>query len=206
VWFHRPYRPWGWRLKTRDLRIIAKCGVGLVAAFCLLFYFAARGQEAQQKEMGPVLKLTSSSFDADADIPAKYSCDGANVSPALAWTDAPAATRSFALIMDDPDTPKGTVTHWMIYEMPTAARSLQEGVPTSKKLADGSMQGKNVRGKSGYTGPCPEKGGPAHHYFFKLYALDAKTNLKANAKREEVEAAMKGHILAKAELIGRLKH
>jgi hypothetical protein len=192
-------------LKTRDLRIIAKCGVGLVAAFCLLFCFAARGQEAQQKERGPVLKLTSSSFDADADLPAKYSCDGANASPALAWADAPAATRSFALIMDDPDTPKGTVTHWMIYEMPTAARSLQEGVPTSKKLADGSMQGKNVQGKSGYTGPCPEKGGPAHHYFFKLYALDAKTNLKPNAKREEVEAAMKGHILAKAELIGRFK-
>ena len=153
-----------------------------------------------------MLRMTSASFEADGDIPVKYSCDGANLSPALAWMDAPAATRSFALIMDDPDTPKGTVTHWMIYEMPTAARSLPEGVPTSKKLADGSMQGKNVRGKSGYTGPCPEKGGPAHHYFFKLYALDAKTNLKPNAKREEVEAAMKGHILAKAELIGRFKH
>ena len=193
-------------MKTRDLRIVAKCGVGGVTALCLLLCFAARGQEAQQKETGPVLKLTSASFEADGDIPAKYSCDGANVSPALAWTDAPAATRNFALIMDDPDTPKGAVTHWLIYDLPVGARSLPEGVPTSKKLADGSMQGKNVRGKSGYTGPCPEKGGPAHHYFFKLYALDAKTNLKPNAKKEEVEAAMKGHILAKAELIGRFKH
>jgi hypothetical protein len=176
--------------------------------FCLLFCSAAVAQDAQQKETGPVpvLKLTSSSFEADGDIPTKYSCDGANVSPALAWTDAPAATRGFALIMDDPDTPKGAVTHWLIYDLPVGARSLPEGVPTSKKLADGSMQGKNVRGKSGYTGPCPEKGGPAHHYFFKLYALDAKTNLKPNAKKEEVEAAMKGHILAKAELIGRFKH
>jgi Raf kinase inhibitor-like YbhB/YbcL family protein len=190
--------------------MIAKCGVGGVTAlgllFCLMFCLDARGQEAQQKETGPVLKLTSSSFEADGDIPAKYSCDGANVSPTLAWTDAPAATRGFALIMDDPDTPKGAVTHWLIYDLPVGTRLLPEGVPTSKKLADGSMQGKNVRGKSGYTGPCPEKGGPAHHYFFKLYALDAKTNLKPNAKKEEVEAAMKGHILAKAELIGRFKH
>src|SRR3984957_18239802 len=114
---NRPYRPGGWTLKMRDLRIIAKCGVGVVAAFCLLFCFAACGQEVQQKEMGPVLKLTSSSFVADGDIPVKYSCDGANVSPALAWTDAPSATRSFALIMDDPDTPKGAVTHWLIYDL-----------------------------------------------------------------------------------------
>jgi Raf kinase inhibitor-like YbhB/YbcL family protein len=190
----------------RDLRIIARCGVGGVAVVCLLICFAASGQEAQQRETGLVLRLTSSSFNADGDLPAKYSCDGANVSPALAWTDAPAATRSFALIMDDPDAPKGAVTHWLIYDLPVETRSLPEGIPTSKKLADGSMQGKNVRGKAGYTGPCPEKGGPAHHYFFKLYALDVKGNLKRNAKREEVEAAMKGHILAKAELIGRFKH
>src|ERR1700734_576731 len=178
----------------------------------LLITFLALGapgidaQEVKQKEAGPVLKLRSTSFEADGDIPAKYSCDGANVSPALAWTDAPAATRGFALIMDDPDTPKGAVTHWLIYDLPVGTRLLPEGVPTSKKLADGSMQGKNVRGKSGYTGPCPEKGGPAHHYFFKLYALDAKTNLKPNSKREELDAAMKGHILAKAELIARFKH
>jgi Raf kinase inhibitor-like YbhB/YbcL family protein len=198
--------PRGWKLRTRNLRIIAKCGVSVVAVFCLIFCFTARGQEAQQGKTGPVLKLTSSSFDADGDIPGKYSCDGANVSPALAWADAPAATRSFALIMDDPDTTKGAVTHWLIYDLAVGTRSLPEGVPAKKKLADGSMQGKNVRGKSGYAGPCPEKGGPAHHYFFKLYALDANTNLKPNAKREEVEAAMKGHILAKAELIGRFKH
>jgi len=173
---------------------------------CFLFCFAVSAQEAHQKETGIVLKLTSSSIEADADIPAKYSCDGANVSPALAWTDAPAATKAFALIMDDPDTPKGTVTHWLIYDVPAGAHSLPEGVPTNKKLPDGSMQGKNVRGKSGYTGPCPERGGPAHHYFFKVYALDAKTNLKPNAKREELDAAMKGHILAEAELIGRFKH
>jgi hypothetical protein len=194
-------------LKTPSLNIVSRPKGRVIAAICcFLFCFAASAQEAQQKETGIVLKLTSSSIEADADIPAKYSCDGANVSPALAWRDAPAATKAFALIMDDPDTPKGTVTHWLIYDVPAGAHSLPEGVPTNKNLPDGSMQGKNVRGKSGYTGPCPERGGPAHHYFFKVYALEAKTNLKPNAKREELDAAMKGHILAEAELIGRFKH
>jgi Raf kinase inhibitor-like YbhB/YbcL family protein len=167
---------------------------------------AAAGQESQHKEAGPVLKLSSASFEADGDVPVKYSCDGANVSPALAWTEAPAATQSFALIMDDPDVPAKTVVHWLIYDIPGGTRSLPEGVPTKKKLADGSEQGQNIRKKTGYTGPCPEKGGPAHHYFFKLYALDAKTGLKPNAKKEELEAAMKGHILAQAQVIGRFKH
>ncbi len=100
--------------------------------------------------------------------------------------------------MDDPDVPAKTVVHWLIYDIPAGTRSLPEGVPTKKKLADGSSQGQNIRKKVGYTGPCPEKGGPAHHYFFKLYALDAKTRLKPDAKKEELEAAMKGHILAQA--------
>jgi len=176
------------------------------ALLCLVLGLAVGAQEAQKKDVGPVLKLSSGSFEADQDIPAKYSCDGSNTSPALAWTDAPAATQSFALIMDDPDVPAKTVVHWLIYDIPGGTRSLPEGVPTKKKLADGSEQGQNVRKKTGYTGPCPEKGGPAHHYFLKLYALDAKTGLKPNAKKEELEAAMKGHILAQAQVIGRFKH
>jgi Raf kinase inhibitor-like YbhB/YbcL family protein len=139
-----------------------------------------------------VLKLSSSSFEADGDIPVKYSCDGANSSPALAWTDPPAATQSFGLIVDDPDVPAKTVVHWLIYDIPGGTRSLPEGVPTKKKLADGSEQGQNIRRKVGYTGPCPEKGGPAHHYFFKLYALDAKTGLKPNAKKEELGGGDEG--------------
>jgi Raf kinase inhibitor-like YbhB/YbcL family protein len=180
-------------------------GVG-AALVCLVFSFGVGAQEGQRKEAGPLLKLTSASFEADGDIPVRYSCDGANVSPALAWTDLRAATQSFTLIMDDPDVPAKTVVHWLIYDIPAGTLSLPEGVPTKKKLADGSSQGQNIRKKAGYTGPCPEKGGPAHHYFFKLYALDSKTNLKPNATKDELEAAMKGHILAQAELIGRFKH
>ncbi len=194
-------------MKITPLNIVSSGKAGVIAAMCcLLFCLKAHAQEAQQKQVGPVLKLTSPSFEADGDIPVKYTCDGANVSPALGWMDPPAATKAFALIMDDPDTPKGTVTHWLIYDVPAGTRSLPEGVPTSKKLPEGSRQGKNVQGKSGYTGPCPERGGPAHHYFFKLYALDANTNLKPNANREELDAAMKGHILAQAQLIERFKH
>ena len=178
----------------------------VVAFACLTLGFALRAQEGQQKEAGPVLKVSSGSFEADGDIPVKYSCDGTNVSPALAWTGTPAGTQSFALIVDDPDVPAKTVVHWLIYDIPAGALSLPEGVPTKKKLADGSSQGQNIRKKAGYTGPCPEKGGPAHHYFFKLYALDAKTGLKPNAKKEELETAMKGHILAQAQVIGRFKH
>jgi Raf kinase inhibitor-like YbhB/YbcL family protein len=183
-----------------------KARYAVVAFACLTLGFALLAQEGQQKEAGPVLKLSSTSFEADGDIPAKYSCDGANVSPALAWTDPPAATQSFALIMDDPDVPAKTVVHWLIYDIPAGTLSLPEGVPAKKKLADGSSQGQNTRKKAGYTGPCPEKGGPAHHYFFKVYALDSKTNLKPNATKDELEAAMKGHILARAELIGKFKH
>jgi Raf kinase inhibitor-like YbhB/YbcL family protein len=151
------------------------------------------------------IELTSSSFVADGAIPAQYTCDGTDVSPALTWTEPPAGTQSFALIVDDPDTPKKTVIHWLIYDLPAATRALPEGVPTKAKLPDGSRQGKNDHGKIGYSGPCPPPGA-AHHYFFKLYALDYKTGLKPKAPAADVEKAIKGHILAQTELIARFQH
>ena len=167
---------------------------------------AAVAQSAAQKPAEAKLQLTSSSFEADSALPAKYSCDGTGVSPALAWNDPPAGTQSFALVVDDPDVPTKTVVHWLIYDLPPATRALPEGVPTKAKLPDGSRQGKNVTGKVGYTGPCPQKGGAAHHYFFKLYALDYQTGLKPKATAADVEKAIKGHILAQAELIARFQH
>ena len=167
---------------------------------------AAPQQAAAQKTPEQKFQLTSSSFAADSDIPAKYTCAGDGVSPALAWTEPPAGTQSFALVLDDPDVPKKTIIHWLIYNLPSSLRALPEGVPTKPKLPDGSLQGKNDPGKIGYIGPCPEAGGPAHHYFFKLYALDDQLPLKPKAKGADVEAAIKGHILAQAELIGRFQH
>jgi Raf kinase inhibitor-like YbhB/YbcL family protein len=157
------------------------------------------------KQATDSLQLTSSSFEADAAIPAKYTCDGEDVSPALAWNDPPAATKGFALVMDDPDAPNKTVVHWVIYDIPAATRRLPEGVAKDPKLPDGSLQGKNSHGKMGYSGPCPPHGA-LHHYFFKLYALDKSTGLKPGATKAQLEVAIKGRILAKAQLIGRFEH
>ena len=157
------------------------------------------------KQATDTLQLTSSSFEADAAIPAKYTCDGEDASPALAWNDPPAATKGFALVMDDPDAPNKTVVHWVIYDLPAATRKLPEAVPKEAKLPDGSLQGRNSHGNLGYSGPCPPKG-VVHHYFFKLFALDKSTGLKPKATKPELEAAIKGHILAKAQLIGRFEH
>ncbi|HEY4681861.1 MAG TPA: YbhB/YbcL family Raf kinase inhibitor-like protein [Candidatus Acidoferrales bacterium] len=148
------------------------------------------------------LKLTSTAFQPGATIPEKFTCDGPDVSPALAWADPPAGTHSFALIMDDPDAPVGTWVHWVLYDLPANTRELAEGVPKQEELPSRARQGRNDFRKIGYGGPCPPSG-PAHRYFFKLYALDSKTNLKPGATKAELEKAMKGHILAQAELMGR---
>lgn len=148
------------------------------------------------------MKLSSSAFESGGAIPKKFTCDGADVSPALVWSDAPAGTQSFALIADDPDAPVGTWVHWVLYDLPEASRDLSEGVVKQEQLANGARQGRNDFGRIGYGGPCPPRG-PAHRYFFKLYALGAKLNLKPSASKPEVERAMKGHILAQSELIGR---
>ena len=166
---------------------------------------AAVANSPAQKTPEVKFQLTSSAFAADGAIPAQYSCDGSDISPALAWSEPPAGTQSFALVVDDPDAPKKTVIHWLLYDLPAATRALPEGVPTKAKLPDGSRQGKNDHGKIGYSGPCPPPGA-AHHYFFKLYALDYKTSLKPKANVAGVESAIKGHILAETELIARFQH
>jgi Raf kinase inhibitor-like YbhB/YbcL family protein len=146
--------------------------------------------------------LTSSAFQAGGNIPAQFSCQGADTSPALAWTDPPARTQSFGLIVDDPDAPAGTWVHWVAYDLPANRHGLPEGVPKQEEVPGGGRQGLNDFRKVGYGGPCPPPGKP-HRYFFKLYALDAKLNLKPGATKRALEEAMKGHLLSHAELIGR---
>ena len=149
--------------------------------------------------------LTTTVFQDGDFIPSKFTCDGLDISPALAWTEPPPVTRGIALIVDDPDAPAGTWVHWVLYDLPGDARMLEEGVAKDRQLTNGARQGRNDFGKIGYNGPCPPKGGP-HRYFFKVYALDKKTNLKAGASKAELERAMKGHILAQAEVVGRFQH
>jgi Raf kinase inhibitor-like YbhB/YbcL family protein len=148
------------------------------------------------------LKLTTNAFSPGGTIPKKFTCDGPDVSPPLSWSELPAGTHSFALIMDDPDAPVGTWVHWVLYDLPATARELAEDIPKRDELPNGARQGRNDFRRTGYGGPCPPPG-PAHRYFFKLYALDAKVNLKAGATKADVEKAMKGHIRAQAELMGR---
>ncbi len=146
--------------------------------------------------------LTSTAFTDGTAIPAKYTCDEADVSPPLAWSGAPAGTVSFALIVDDPDAPAGTWVHWVLYNLPATTAELPENVAKVETLdLGGARQGRNDFQRPGYGGPCPPPG-PAHRYFFKLYALDAPLRLKAGATKQDVEAAMKGHILATAQLVG----
>jgi Raf kinase inhibitor-like YbhB/YbcL family protein len=145
--------------------------------------------------------LKTTAFADGAGIPKKYTFDGADDSPDLSWNDAPTGTQSFALIADDPDAPVGTWTHWIIWNIPAQTTSLPEGVPKVDESGDGTHQGKNDFKRNGYGGPCPPPGKP-HRYFFKLYALDAKLDIKAGARRSELERAMKGHVLSQTELMG----
>ena len=149
-----------------------------------------------------MFELTSPAFEPATDIPSDFTCDGADRSPALVWTDPPRGTRSFALIMDDPDAPRGTWVHWVIYDVPARERGLPEGAGSRGALTPGARQGINDFGRTGYGGPCPPPGSP-HRYYFRLYALGALLNLPPRATRASVDRAMRGHVLATAEVFGR---
>ncbi|MBI4496425.1 MAG: YbhB/YbcL family Raf kinase inhibitor-like protein [Chloroflexi bacterium] len=145
--------------------------------------------------------LMSSAFQMGQSIPARFTCDGHNVSPPLAWNGNPEATRALALIMDDPDAPGGVFTHWVLFNLPADLRGLAEAVPPTEQAPDGSMQGRNDFGKIGYGGPCPPEGSP-HRYRFTLYALGRPLLLAPGASKSDLLEAMQGHILAQAELVG----
>ena len=165
---------------------------------------AGRAQTGAKGASKMAFTIQSSDFTKDGDIPRAFTRDGEDRSPSLFWSEAPQGTMSFALIADDPDAPAGTWVHWVIFDIPAKAQSLAGELETVEQLPDGSKQGRNDFRKIGYGGPCPPPGKP-HRYFFKLYALDSDVKLPAGASKAEVERAMKGHILAQAELMGRYK-
>jgi len=146
--------------------------------------------------------LTSTAFRDNESIPTKFTCDGEDLSPPLAWSGVPEGAKSLALICDDPDAPAGTWVHWVLYGLPPDMASLPEGVPAKGLTAPGARQGRNDFRRTGYGGPCPPPGKP-HRYFFKLYALDSAPALKPDATKKDLEQAMEGHILAQGQLVGR---
>lgn len=149
------------------------------------------------------LTIKSTAFKEGGHIPDKYTCDGMDISPPLSWSDIPEGTQSLALISDDPDAPMGTWVHWVIYDIPAEIESLPESVPAEETLQDNTKQGKNDFGRIGYGGPCPPGG--THRYFFKLYALDTKLNLKPGLTKAKLLKAMDGHILGEGKLMGKYK-
>jgi len=147
------------------------------------------------------LSISSPVFQEGEGIPAKYSCEGQDISPPLAWGEPPAGTNSFALIVDDPDAPGRVFTHWVLFNLPADSRELPEAVPTQPQLSSGALQGKNDFGKTGYGGPCPPPGRP-HRYQFTLYVLAQLLDLKPGASKQQVLEAMQGHILDQGQLTG----
>ena len=147
------------------------------------------------------IQLSSTAFDEGQTIPKQHTGDGRNSSPPLRWQDAPAGTASWALICEDPDAPRGTFTHWVLYNLPASARELSEGVPADTTLADGALQGVNDFGKVGYGGPAPPRGKP-HRYLFKLFALARPLDLPPGATKAQVLTAMKGQVLGEGLLMG----
>jgi Raf kinase inhibitor-like YbhB/YbcL family protein len=180
------------------LRLIALASL-LLAASALI---AQTTQIGQASGAATPFQLSSASFVASQMIPKKFSCEGPDTSPELSWKGVPSAAKSLALIMDDPDAPAGTWVHWVLYNLPASTTELAEGVEKQEKIANGTLQGRNSFGKVGYGGPCPPPGTP-HRYFFKFYALDIKLDLKAGASKDDLEQAMKGHILGQTELVGK---
>jgi Raf kinase inhibitor-like YbhB/YbcL family protein len=147
------------------------------------------------------MKIVSPAFADGAPVPVEHTCEGNGSSPGLVWSEIPVNTRSFALICDDPDAPRGTWVHWLLFNLPADAVELAPAVPPAPELPSGARQGINDSGNVGYGGPCPPRGRP-HRYFFRLYALDCTLNLAPGVKRPDLDQAMAGHVLADATLMG----
>jgi len=186
--------------------------LNLKIVYCVLLMSAAAlapssgarlGTEVFDREESTTkFTISSPSFTDGGEIPKQFTCEGQDLSPQLIWSGAAGGTMAFALLVDDPDAPVGNWNHWAIWNIPADSHGLSEGMPKSTHLADGSVQGTNDFRKAGYNGPCPPAGKP-HRYYFKLFALDRKLNLETTIGKKELESAMRGHILAQSEWMGR---
>jgi len=167
--------------------------LSFVLIWGIFIYFQSKN-EKEVIQMGD-LKLTSLSFQENAEIPDEHTCNGKNINPALNIQGTPLGTKTLTLIIDDSDAPSGTWVHWVIWNIPAETKEIKKN-----SVPQGALQGMNDFNKNEYGGPCPPSG--AHRYLFKLYALDTPLDLDENSKKEDLEKAMQGHILAQTQLIG----
>lgn len=189
-------------LYSQPARTIHKIAFALAVCAAVGFVLAASAVVMQPPpQSAKQMQVTSAAFKNNESIPEQYTCEGKNISPPLAWTGAPAGTRSFVLIVDDPDAPHGVWTHWVVFDLPADTTALAEDTPKSQSITGDAKQGTNDFKQVGYGGPCPPPGKP-HRYFFKLYALDTTLDLKPGSSKNQVEAALAQHVLAQGQLIG----
>jgi Raf kinase inhibitor-like YbhB/YbcL family protein len=187
----------------RRILLLTLAALVLLGVACKRVETQAEKEETGKKEVEAMaLQIKSGAFENGATIPKKYTCDGEDLSPALSWSGVPDGTKSFALICDDPDAPMGTWVHWVLWGLPPDTMGLLEGVAAETSLTSGARQGINSGSRVGYNGPCPPPGKP-HRYYFKLYALDTTLNLPSTANKAALEKAMKGHVLAEAQVMGK---
>ena len=182
------------------------CCLPLCLVIALVALAGCRGAQTGplvdiQGQASKMLTVTIPAFKEGATIPTQYTCSGEDVSPALSWSGAPANTKAFALVFDDPDGANPAFTHWLLANIPAGTTSLAENAPRDETLSDGSIQGQNDFSKLGYGGPCPPPG-DAHHYHFAIYALDMTLSLHPSFSKQQLASAMQGHTLAWGELVG----
>lgn len=173
----------------------------ILLSFIVASAFVSANSQTKNGGKKMEIKLQSSAFKKGYSIPSKYTCDGANISPQLKWNNPAKGTKTFAIIVTDPDAPSGEFVHWVVYNIPDSVLTLHEDVTPTRNIPDEVMLGTNGAGRVGYFGPCPPSG--THRYFFKIYALDTALHLEAGADKGDVMKAMKGHILAEGELMGK---
>ncbi len=174
-------------------KAIFKACILIVVVFLGSSIVIAKGEVAMQ--------ISSSAFSHEQKIPTRFTCDGQDISPPLSWQQVPSETKSLVLICDDPDAPMGTWVHWVFYDIPPGVSQLPENIEPAQHPAVGGTQGTSDFGRIGYGGPCPPSG--THRYFFKLYALDTVLDLPPGQTKKQVLAAMQGHVLAEATLMGK---
>lgn len=172
----------------------------LIAVVLLSCQSKEQSQQQAEEEGRMEMTVTSSAFEVGGRIPTRHTCDGEDISPPLTWTPGPEGTKSYALICDDPDAPKGIWVHWVFFNIPPELTVLPRDIPPLETMGYGAKQGKTDFHRIGYCGPCPPSG--THRYYFKLYALDTTLELEAGITKEQLLKAMEGHVLARGQLMG----